>query len=207
MAYQLKNGDVLLSNYIQTVKLDVGDIVIALDDPFVVKDGVLQIKLWQVVDYSERDAVIDIHTLGEGTTFGRILRRGEDYWCIRVTLDFIESEDGARKVFDGYVKTHKIFHTGVVYNIVDGSNVDLTVIPANWFLQELTYVHTDITYAGDTHEPLRWKAAIQHQIGGRLKEGVGETPQAALQVACNAAHHDTSESTLPGNVIFYAEDD
>jgi hypothetical protein len=63
-------------------------------------------------------------------------------------------------------------------------SVDLT-LPAGWWLYRLDHEHTRIIYAVDIHKPMGWYCAIQHTSGGRLSEGHGETPQAAVQAAIN----------------------
>lgn len=71
--------------------------------------------------------------------------------------------------------------------------VDLSHVPDGWFVERLTHNHTPIKYAGERHVPWShfgsekvWTCKLQCWSGGRLTEGHGETPAAAL-AAANAA--------------------
>ncbi len=65
--------------------------------------------------------------------------------------------------------------------------VDLNNIPQQWFLASLTHDHTPIVYVGQSHEPRAWICKLQYAPnGGRMTEGVGGSPQLAVD---NAIHN------------------
>lgn len=69
--------------------------------------------------------------------------------------------------------------------------LDTSQMPEGWFLFEVRHIHTPIVHAGDKHAPVKdgpWSASIQHVTGGKLQNGRGDTPQAALAVAVKAAY-------------------
>jgi hypothetical protein len=64
--------------------------------------------------------------------------------------------------------------------------LDLSPIPDGWFLWGLRHKHTRIVYRGEVHKPDAkepWSAELQHVEGGKLTQGGGLTPQAALDAA------------------------
>ena len=81
--------------------------------------------------------------------------------------------------------------------------VDLSTIPDGWWLYGLFHNHTPIRFAGEVHEPMAlsthgvepWSAKLQHHRGGRLTEGTGLTPAAALRDAIMSVElaHDFEE--------------
>jgi hypothetical protein len=57
-------------------------------------------------------------------------------------------------------------------------------IPDGWFLYALKDFRTGIKYRGDVHSHLFWQCELQWADGGgRLCDGTGETPEAAIAAA------------------------
>ena len=67
--------------------------------------------------------------------------------------------------------------------------LDLSVIPAGWWLYGLFHNHTPIIYAGDVHVECTaetngtdpWTAKLQRLSGGMLTTADGRTPAEALR--------------------------
>ena len=71
--------------------------------------------------------------------------------------------------------------------------VDLSIIPEGWWLYGLFHNHTPIKYKGEVHVPFDesghgspWTCKLQRREGGLLTEGLGNTPQQAVDMAVMA---------------------
>jgi hypothetical protein len=71
--------------------------------------------------------------------------------------------------------------------------VDLSKIPAGWFLDELKDQRTRIVYAGDQHAHQGWRCSLQHVSGGRLRVAQSTTPQAAVDECVKMARRGAHE--------------
>ena len=72
---------------------------------------------------------------------------------------------------------------GTICRQLSALTLDLSVIPAGWFLDGLFDNRTPCRVDGDRHVHLRWTAKLQHETGGKLVIGNGGTPQGAIESA------------------------